>query len=89
MSAYYAPSSSVVRMARSVLQDRKEVIASCVYLTGQYGIKDVYCGVPAKLGRQGIAEVVEMDLTAEEKQALKASAEHVRENCAKLNLQRV
>ena len=85
-SAYYAPSSSAVRMVRSVLEDRNEIIPSCVYLTGQYGITDVYCGVPAKLGREGVKEVVEIDLTADEKEALKKSAEHVRENCAKLNV---
>jgi malate dehydrogenase len=85
-SAFYAPASSVVRMVRSILEDRGEIIPSCVYLTGQYGIKDVYCGVPAKLGRGGVEEVVEIQLTSEEKSALEKSAEHVRENCAKLNL---
>ncbi len=85
-SAFYAPSSSVVRMVRSILEDRGEVIPSCVYLTGQYGIKDVYCGVPARLGREGVGEVVEIELTQLEKAALQTSAEHVRENCAKLSL---
>ena len=85
-SAFYAPSSSVVRMVRSIVEDKKEIIPSCVYLTGQYGIKDVYCGVPARLGRNGVEEVVEIKLTAQEQTALKTSAEHVRENCAKLNL---
>lgn len=88
-SAYYAPSSSVVRMARSVLQDRREIIPSCVYLSGQYGLKDVYCGVPAKLGRQGVLEVVELKLTDAQKKALAASADNVRENCTKLSLQKV
>jgi malate dehydrogenase len=83
-SAYYAPSASVVRMVRSILEDRGEIIPACVYLTGQYGLKDVYCGVPARLGRQGVAEVVELPLTPEQKQALHLSAEHVRENCDKL-----
>ena len=85
-SAYYAPSSSVVRMVRSILEDRGEVIPSCVYLTGQFGLKDVYCGVPAKLGRQGVKEIVEISLTPDQQKALSVSAEHVRENCAKLNL---
>jgi len=85
-SAFYAPSSSVVRMVRSILEDRGEVIATCVYLTGQYGIEDVYCGVPAKLGRSGIQQVIELELTEEEKRALKTSAEHVRENCNKLSV---
>lgn len=85
-SAYYAPSSSVVRMVRSVLEDRGEVIPSCVYLNGAYGIKDVYCGVPAKLGRSGVQEVVELKLTPDELKALHTSASHVRENCAKLTV---
>ena len=85
-SAFYAPSSSVVRMVRSILEDRKEIIPSCVYLTGQYGIKDVYCGVPAKLGRKGVEEVIELPITDAQKEALRVSAEHVRENCAKLSL---
>ncbi len=85
-SAYYAPSSSVVRMVRAILQDKGEVIPSCVYLTGQYGLKDVYCGVPAKLGRKGIVEVVELPITEEQKKALHVSASHVQENCAKITL---
>ena len=85
-SAFYAPASSVVRMVRAILEDRNEIIPSCAYLSGQYGLKDVYCGVPARLGRQGVKEVVEIRLTAEEKEALHVSAEHVRENCANLRL---
>jgi len=85
-SAFYAPSASVVRMVRSILENRGEVIPTCVYLTGQYGIGDVYCGVPAKIGRVGIREVVELSLTAEEQKALNASASHVRENCNKLSI---
>ncbi len=85
-SAYYAPSSSVVRMVRSVLEDKNEIIASCVWLTGQYGLKDVYCGVPARLGRKGITEVVELPLTDKQKQELAVSASHVRENCERITL---
>lgn len=83
-SAYYAPSASAVRMVKAVLEDNGEVIASCVYLNGEYGLKDVYCGVPVKLGREGVKEVIELDLTDAERQALHTSAEHVRENCGKL-----
>ena len=85
-SAYYAPSSSVVRMVKSVVQNNAEVMPCCVYLTGQYGIKDVYCGVPARLGREGVLEVPEFKLTDEQLKALRVSAEHVRENCAKLKI---
>jgi len=83
-SAYYAPSSSAVRMVKAILEDSGEVIPSCVYLDGEYGLKDVYCGVPARLGRSGVRGVVEIDLTEDEKKALHVSAENVRENCAKL-----
>ena len=69
-----------------VLEGRDEVIPSCVYLTGQYGIQDVFCGVPVRLGRQGVAEILELDLSKEEKKALQESAEKVRENCLKLSL---
>ncbi|HTL46823.1 MAG TPA: malate dehydrogenase [Verrucomicrobiae bacterium] len=85
-SAFYAPSSSVVRMVRSVLQDRGDVIPSCVYLNGQYGVKDTYCGVPARLGRSGVQQVVELKLAPEELKALQVSADHVRENCGKLSV---
>lgn len=85
-SAFYAPSSSVFHMVRAILRDTGEVIPSCVYLTGQYGLKDVYCGAPARLGSKGVREVVEISLTDEEKALLKKSADHVKENCAKLGL---
>ena len=85
-SAFYAPSSSVVRMVKAMVEDTGEIIPSCVYLTGQYGIKDVFCGVPAHLGRVGARAVAEIVLSPEEKAALQKSAEQVRENCAKLNL---
>lgn len=83
-SAYYAPSASTVRMVRSILQDKKETIASCVKLSGQYGIKDVFVGVPVVLGKNGIEKIVEISLTSEEKKALDVSAAHVKENCEKL-----
>jgi len=88
-SAFYAPSSSVVKMVQAIINDTGDVIPSCVYLTGQYGLKDVYCGVPAKLGRKGVLEVVELELTKQEKAALTASAEHVRENCTKVSIQHI
>ncbi|MBU3758304.1 MAG: malate dehydrogenase [Candidatus Omnitrophica bacterium] len=88
-SAYYAPSSSAVRMVRAVLGDTREVIPVCAYLTGEYGIRDVYCGVPARLGRSGILEVVELPITEDQRKALHVSAEHVRENCAKISTTQV
>ncbi len=85
-SAFYAPSSCVVRMVENILLEKGEVIPSCVYCTGQYGIKDIYCGVPVRFDRMGVKEIVELTLTESEKKALQTSAEHVRENVAKLSL---
>jgi malate dehydrogenase len=85
-SAYYAPSSAAVAMVEAVLKDSGRVYPCCAYLTGQYGLKDLYCGVPVKIGKTGVREVVELSLTDEERDALHRSAEHVKELCAKLAL---
>jgi len=73
-SAYYAPGSAAARMAEAIVADKQEVISSCCYLTGQYGIKNVCLGVPARLGRSGIIEIVEIDLTAAEIATLQKAA---------------
>jgi malate dehydrogenase len=78
-SAYYAPSAAVVQMVESVLLDRKEVLPCAAYLEGEYGIKGLYVGVPVKLGSRGVEQVIEVDLTADEKAALKKSADAVQE----------
>ncbi len=85
-SAYYAPSSSAVKMVRAILKNTGEVIPSCVYLRGEYGLSDVYCGVPAKLGREGVKKILEISLTDHERQALHKSAEDVRANFGKLKI---
>lgn len=85
-SAFYAPSSSAVLMAKSILKNEAAVLPSSVYLNGEYGLKDVFIGVPARLSGKGVEEVVELELTDEEAKALHASAEGVRENIKKLNL---
>ena len=77
-SAYYAPSSAAAKMVEAIVKDSGEVMPVCAWVEGQYGIKDVYLGVPAKLGRAGILEVVELDLTAEETAALRTAADAVR-----------
>jgi malate dehydrogenase len=74
-SAYYAPASASVEMSRSILCDEKRVVPCSCYLDGQYGIKDIYIGVPAILGANGVEKVLELDLSKEELGALKASAE--------------
>jgi malate dehydrogenase len=77
-SAYYAPSSAAARMVRAIAQDDGVVLPVCAWVTGQYGITDVYLGVPARLGLGGVTEIVEFDLTEQELSALHEAAEAVR-----------
>ena len=84
-SAYYAPAAAVVEMVESVIKNKNRVLPCACYLTGQYGLEDVYIGVPARLGSQGVVEIVEFELTAEEKAALHESAQDVKNNIAKLS----
>jgi len=77
-SAYYAPSAAAVQMVEAIAHDKKRILPCAVWLQGEYGLKDVFCGVPAKLGRKGLEQVVDIRLTAEESKALHASAEAVR-----------
>lgn len=85
-SAYYAPSSSVVEMARAILHDEKRVLPVAAWCTGQYGIRDMFVGVPVVLGAGGVEKIIELKLTAEELAQLKKSADHVLENVRRLNL---
>jgi len=78
-SAYYAPASAAVEMAESILKDKKKILPCAAYLQGEYGIKDLFIGVPVKLGAGGIEQVVEIKLTAEENAALQKSAAAVQE----------
>src|SRR5919109_1300181 len=83
-SAYYAPSASVAQMVHAVAGDTGEVLPACVWATGQYGISDVFVGLPAALGRGGVREVVELDLDEAEVAALREAAEGIRARCADL-----
>ena len=83
-SAYYAPSASVVAMVAAIANDTKAVLPVCAWTTGQYGIHDVYVGVPAKLGRGGVEEVVELDLNDDELARLREAAEGIRTKCEDL-----
>ena len=83
-SAYYAPSASVAQMVNAIAGDTKEVLPVCAWVTGEYGINDVYVGVPARLGREGVEEVVELDLNEGELSALREAAEGIRAKCADL-----
>jgi malate dehydrogenase len=77
-SAYYAPASAAAAMVKAVVKDTGEVMPVCAWVTGQYGISDVYLGVPARLGAGGVKEIVELPLTDEELEALRTAAEAVR-----------
>ncbi len=83
-SAYYAPGASVFEMVRAILNDENRILPCAVRLEGEYGLRDVFCGVPCRLGRKGILEVVQLHLTDEEKKALSKSAESVRQGVAEL-----
>ncbi|MGA7614929.1 MAG: malate dehydrogenase [Thermoanaerobaculia bacterium] len=83
-SAWYAPSSAAAEMVEAILKDKKKILPCAAYLTGEYGLKDLYVGVPVKLGRDGMEQVIEIKLTADEKAALDKSAAAVRELFEKL-----
>lgn len=78
-SAYYAPASAAVEMAESILKDKKKILPCAAYLQGEYGLKDLFIGVPVKLGARGVEDIIEITLTDEEKQALQKSAAAVQE----------
>jgi malate dehydrogenase len=78
-SAYYAPASAAVEMAESILKDKKKILPCAAYLQGEYGLQDLFIGVPVKLGSTGIEQIVEIQLTDEEKAALNKSAAAVQE----------
>jgi malate dehydrogenase len=78
-SAYYAPASAAVEMAEAILKDKKKVLPCAAYLQGEYGINDLFIGVPVKLGKNGIEQVIEITLTEDEKVALMKSAAAVQE----------
>ena len=77
-SAYYAPSASAVEMAEAILKDKKKILPCAAMLSGEYGINDLYIGVPVKLGKDGVEEIIEIKLTDEESKALDNSADAVR-----------
>jgi len=77
-SAYYAPSLAVAEMVESIVKDKKKILPCSAYLEGEYGIKDLYFGVPVKLGAGGVEEIIQIELTDEEKEAIKSSEAAVR-----------
>jgi len=85
-SAYYAPGSSVVEMVEAILKDKKKILPCAAFLQGEYGISDLYVGVPVKLGAAGLEKIIEITLTESEQAALKKSADAVRELVGVINV---
>jgi len=85
-SAYYAPSSGAVQMVEAIVRDQRRILPCAAWLEGEYGMRDLFLGVPCKLGRGGLLQVVEVELTAAEREALEKSAQAVREPMAAVKL---
>lgn len=85
-SAYYSPSASVIQMAEAILKDKKRILPCCAYLEGEYGLNDIYFGVPVKLGTDGIEQILKVSLTEEETILVQQSGKTVKESIAVLNL---
>ena len=85
-SAYYAPSAGAVQMAEAIVRDERRILPCAAWLQGEYGMKDLFLGVPCKLGRRGLEKVIEVQLTSDEKAALQKSADAVREPMAAVKM---
>src|SRR5688572_24124129 len=85
-SAYYAPSSGAVQMAEAIVRDQKRILPCAAWLQGEYGMSDLFLGVPVKLGRGGMEKVLEVELTSKERVDLGKSADAVREPMSKLSI---
>ncbi|TVP49473.1 MAG: malate dehydrogenase [Gemmatimonadales bacterium] len=84
-SAYYAPSSAAVQMAEAIVRDQRRILPCSAYLEGEYGQEGIFLGVPCKLGEGGLQQILEVDLTEDEQEALQKSADAVRETMAALS----
>jgi malate dehydrogenase len=85
-SAYYAPSAAATQMVESIVLDKKRILPCAAWLEGEFGLSGVYCGVPCKLGRRGLEQIVQVKLSAEELAALAKSANAVKETMAAVKL---
>lgn len=85
-SAYYAPAAGAVEMVDAIINNKNRVLPCSAYLQGEYGIDDAYCGVPVKLNKNGLEKILELNLTEEELNDLRKSADSVKQNIRKLNL---
>ncbi len=84
-SAFYAPASSSVEMVEAILKDKKKILPCCVLAEGEYGIQNTFVGLPVKLGKSGVEEIIQIELTEEELEALHLSASHVSELCTRVH----
>jgi malate dehydrogenase len=85
-SAYYAPSAATAQMVEAIVKDKHRILPCSAYLEGEYGLSGIYLGVPCKLGAMGLEQIIELELSAEEKAALQKSAEAVRQTMAAVSL---
>lgn len=85
-SAYYAPSAAAVQMAEAIVKDKKRILPCAAWLEGEFGFRDLYLGVPCKLGASGLEQIIEVELSKEERAALEKSAEHVRQTMSAVSL---
>ncbi|MBA3580519.1 MAG: malate dehydrogenase [Gemmatimonadaceae bacterium] len=85
-SAYYAPSAAAVQMCEAIVLDQKRILPCAAWLEGEYGMSGLFLGVPCKLGRNGLEQIIEVELTPDEKAALEKSAEAVREPMGAIKL---
>ncbi len=85
-SAYYSPAAAVVQMVEAILKDKKRILPCAAYLEGEYGLNDIYFGVPVKLGSKGVEAIIEVSLTDEEKKAVEKSAQAVRKTIKELGI---
>jgi malate dehydrogenase len=85
-SAFYAPSAAAIQMAETILKDKKRILPCCVYLDGEYGLRDICFGVPVKLGAKGVESIIELQLTEDEKRLVSKSSESVKKSIAELKL---
>jgi len=85
-SAFYAPGAAAAQMVEAILKDKKRILPCCAYLEGEYGLSDICFGVPVKLGAKGVEEIIELELSAEEKELVSKSAESVSKSIAGLKL---
>ncbi len=85
-SAFYAPASAITEMVKAIVRDKKRILPCAAWLTGQYGIHDLFVGVPVKLGASGVEHIIEIGLTSVEAAALHASADGIRDSVSRLQL---